>query len=56
MKLKRVLDKLIYSYKNIGLKGTVVKITDKIFKKKPTFEMLNSERYVDWQKNNKLSD
>ena len=56
MKLKRVLDKLIYSYKNIGLKGTVVKITDKIFKKKPTFEMLNSERYVVWQKNNNLSD
>ena len=56
MKLKRVLDKLIYTYKNIGLKGTVVKVTDKIFKKKPTFEKINSEKYVIWQEKNNLSE
>ena len=52
--IKRVIDKTLYSLKNLGFKGTVRKITDKLFGKKEDVLSLNVERYNLWLENNKL--
>ena len=54
--IKRAIDKTLYSLKNLGFKGTVRKITDKLFGKKEDILSLNVERYKIWLKNNKLTD
>ena len=54
--IKRAIDKTLYSLKNLGFKGTVRKITDKLFGKKEDILSLNVERYKTWLENNKLTD
>ena len=56
MNIKRAIDKICYSYKNIGFKATNRKILDKIFKKKEEADKINKVRYVSWQKNNNLTN
>ena len=54
--IKRVISKTIYSFKNLGFKGTVRKITDKLFGKKEDILSLNEKRYSVYLENNKLTE
>ena len=56
MKIKRVFDKILYSYRHIGLKGTTRKILDKLFMKKEETDKINEVKYVTWQQNNNLTN
>ena len=54
--IKRLVSKTMYSLKNLGFKGTVRKITDKLFGKKEDILSLNEKRYKVYLENNKLTD
>lgn len=54
--IKRLVSKTMYSLKNLGFKGTVRKITDKLFGKKEDILSLNEKHYKVYLENNKLTD
>ena len=56
MNLKRAIDKMVYSYKNIGFIATNRKIIDKLFNKKEEADKINFDRYVGWQLKNNLTN
>ena len=56
MNLKRAIDKMVYSYKNIGFIATNRKIIDKLFNKKEEADKINYDRYVGWQLKNNLTN
>ena len=56
MNIKRLLEKTMYSIENIGFKGTMIKILDKVFSRVESNSLKNERKYKIWLENNKLSE